>query len=90
MSKFEWRCTTALGVASLLLLIALVTLTRANAQIQRQVAAQQMVINQGKLGQQIGQAVLRDMATASLENEAIRNILQKNGYNISQPESADE
>ena len=82
MKPVEMYITSALGALSILMVIALITISKANQGINQGLAAQQNIINKGKVGQQVGQAVLRDMATASLENEDIKNILTKHGFNV--------
>ncbi len=56
------------------------------AEVQKQQAAlqaQQEEINAGNsISQQIGPALLRDMATASVKNEKMKALLSKHGYNV--------
>lgn len=50
---------------------------------QQQLQAQQEQINAGNtISQQVGPALLRDMATASIKNEKMKNLLAKHGYNV--------
>lgn len=50
---------------------------------QGQMQTQQAQINSGsQISQQVGPALLRDMATASLKNEKMKQVLAKHGYNV--------
>lgn len=50
---------------------------------QQQLQAQQEQINAGNtISQQVGPALLRDMAAASLKNEKMKAVLSKHGYNV--------
>lgn len=50
---------------------------------QQQLQAQQEQITAGNtISQQVGPALLRDMATASVKNEKMKNLLAKHGYNV--------
>lgn len=67
-----------------MLVIALITLSQDNQGITQGLQAQQNVINQGRVGEQVGQAVLRDMAALSIKNEKIKELLARNGFNVTQ------
>jgi len=82
MKPIEVYITSALGGISILLVIALFTLSQANQGITRGIQAQQNVINQGRVGEQVGQAVLRDMAALSVQNDKIKKLLADNGFNV--------
>ena len=50
---------------------------------QQQLQAQQEQINAGNtISQQVGPALLRDLATLSVKNEAMKKLLSKHGYNV--------
>lgn len=50
---------------------------------QQQLQSQQEIINAGNtISQQVGPALLRDMATLSIKNEKLKNLLAKHGYNV--------
>ncbi|MEM1158826.1 MAG: hypothetical protein AAF649_12155 [Verrucomicrobiota bacterium] len=82
MKLKEVYITSALAGLSILLVIALFTLNKANQGITRSIQAQQNVINQGRVGEQVGQAVVRDMAALSVQNEKIKTLLANNGFNV--------
>lgn len=65
-----------------MMVIALITITQANRGINQGLQAQQQVINRGRVGQQIGQAVLRDMAVASVSNNQLKDLLARHGFNV--------
>ena len=82
MKPNEVYITGALGALSILLVIAMFTLSQNNQGLTKELQVQQNVINQGRVGEQVGQAVLRDMASLSLQNPKIKEILAKNGFNV--------
>lgn len=50
---------------------------------QQQLQVQQEQINTANtISQQVGPALLRDMAAASIKNDKIKQILTKHGYNV--------
>jgi hypothetical protein len=50
---------------------------------QQQLQVQKATIDRGAtISQQVGPALLRDMATLSLKNEKLKNLLAKHGYNV--------
>ena len=54
-------------------------LQKKQAELQDQMAQ----INEGNtISQQVGPALLRDMATLSLKNEKLKSLLSKHGYNV--------
>lgn len=84
MKPMEVYITSGLAGLSILLVIALFTLSQANQGITRGIQTQQSIINQGRVGEQVGQAVLRDMAALSIQNEKIKQLLANNGFNVTQ------
>ncbi len=56
---------------------------------QQTLQAQQEQINAGNtISQQVGPALLRDMAVASIKNDKIKKILTSHGYNIEMKDDA--
>lgn len=84
MKPTEVYITSALAGLSILLVISLFTLSQANQAITKDIQAQQNIINQGRVGEQVGQAVLRDLAALSIQNEKIRQLLSDNGFTVTQ------
>jgi len=56
---------------------------------QQELQVQQEQINTANaITQQVGPALLRDMAAASLNNEKIKKILTNHGYNVERKDDA--
>ncbi len=71
--------------------IAIVVMSALNESTQRDLQARQLALNSGVLGpqgQQIGNAILQDMANAATTNAPMRAMLKKHGYTI-QPAAGD-
>lgn len=49
---------------------------------QLELGRQQDEINKGSLCQQVGSNLLRDMGQIALQNERMRNLLQKHGFTL--------
>ena len=67
------------------LAIAIVVMSALNERAQRDLQARQLALNSGVLGpqgQQIGNAILQEMATAATTNAPMRAMLKKHGYTI--------
>ncbi|MEI6969975.1 MAG: hypothetical protein WCL44_00530 [bacterium] len=75
-----------LGVACVSLAVALMVVARSNQKLQARLQLQQQALSQGILGpraQQISSGVLLDLVSAAEGgNTAIRDLLQKHGYNV--------
>lgn len=79
-----------LGILCVVLSVALVFTARANQRLQAGVQAKQQLLNNGILGpqgQQIGNSLLQDMASASARSPGMRKLLEKHGYQVQQPET---
>lgn len=83
MKPAHFYISTTLAVLCLLLAIVLVIIASANRGIERGLAEQQMVINRGQVSQQIGSALVRDLAGSSVSNTRIKELLSKHGINVS-------
>jgi hypothetical protein len=54
-----------------------------NQEKQQKLQVQKAAVDRGTtISEQVGPALLRDMATLSLKNEKLKNLLAKNGYNV--------
>ena len=71
-----------MGIVALALSILVACYSQSNQELQNQVQNAQSAINRGNLLDQIGTNLLKDMATASLKDENIKQILAKNGYTV--------
>ncbi len=85
-SQFIWLVSLAGLVA--VLAVVIVTVSVVNERTQRNLQARQAALNSGVLGpqgQQIGNAILQDMASAASTNIEMRALLLRHGYNIQTP-----
>ncbi len=86
----SWKHTAAvvLGGLTLLLTVTLIGLGVSNQYLQRSLQEEaqksQATINQGQLSQQFGQAIIRDMANASINNPRMKDVLAKHGITVNQ------
>jgi hypothetical protein len=88
-SQFIWLVSLAGLVAVLAVVIVMVSVV--NERTQRELQARQVALNSGVLGpqgQQIGNAILQEMAAAAVTNRSMRALLKKHGYTI-QPTAVD-
>ena len=87
-SRYLWLLILA-GVAAAMA-IAIVVMSALNERTQRDLQARQAALSNGVLGpqgQQIGNAILQDMAAVATTNRPMRELLKKYGYTI-QPAAA--
>lgn len=82
MKPIEFAVTTGLAGLCLVAALALVVITSANRSIERGLQEQQQVINRGQVSQQIGTALVRDLAGVSVNNAKVRDLLSRNGINV--------
>jgi hypothetical protein len=82
MKPIEFAVTTGLAGLCLVAALALVVITSANRSIERGLQEQQQVINRGQVSQQIGTALVRDLASISVNNAKVRDLLSRNGINV--------
>jgi hypothetical protein len=82
MKPIEFAVTTGLAGLCLVAALALVVITSANRSIERGLQEQQQVINRGQVSQQIGTALVRDLAGISVNNAKVRDLLSRNGINV--------
>lgn len=96
-SGFLWLMTLACVASAMA--IASVAMSAINERTQRNLQAQQAALNNGVLGpqgQQIGNAILQEMAASATTNRAMRALLKKHGYDIKpaagdrRPQTADQ
>lgn len=85
---------TALAVATLCFILSLTTILLGNSNMkaqnalqkqQAQLQAQQEEINRGNAYQQAANNILRDMATVSLQDTAMKDLLSKYGFTVNAP-----
>ncbi len=78
----QFYITVALASACLILSIAVIALGQSNQRLQVEAQNQQNEINRGNMSQQIGTNILKDMASVSVKNEKMKDVLAKNGYTV--------
>jgi predicted Holliday junction resolvase-like endonuclease len=83
MKPTQFYIAVALGAICLILSIALIALGQSNQHLQMEAQSQQAEINKGSMSQQIGTNIVRDIAQLSVKNEKLKEVLTKNGFNIS-------
>ena len=82
----------SVGASALCLLLSIIVFAvgLSNQTLQTEVQKQQQALqaqqaeieNGNRISQEIGQGVLKDMATVSLKNEKMKALLAKHGYNV--------
>ncbi|MDZ4789311.1 MAG: hypothetical protein SH807_10255 [Blastochloris sp.] len=82
----KWQQVTLLILSGLVLFLtlALVVIGILNQKTSQELQAQQLEINRGQLSQQVGTAIVRDMAAASVNNSRIKDLLTKYGFTVTQ------
>lgn len=64
--------------------IALLVISTSNRTIERGLQEQQVNINRGQMSQQVGTALVKDLAVASVSNAKIKELLSKHGITVNQ------
>lgn len=82
MKPTQFYVVVSLAAISLLLAITLVALGGANQRLQTELQKQQEEINRGSASQQVGTNLLRDMASISVKNDKMKEVLARNGYTV--------
>jgi hypothetical protein len=93
--RIYFYTSVAASALSLVLSIILFAVGLSNQSLQAEVQKkqddvrrQQEEINKGaQIAQQVGPALLKDMAQSAVKNEKMRELLKKNGYEIKLPAS---
>jgi hypothetical protein len=73
------------GGIAFLLTVVLVGVSVSNRGLERKLQVQQAAIQNGQVSQQVGTAIVRDVAQVSVQagNTALRDLLSKHGITIS-------
>ena len=79
MRPWQAQVLLSLSVAALLALGALLTVNWLGGQQQRILLQQQEEINRGQMAQQLGSAIIQDLAPIANRNPRILNLLRKLG-----------
>jgi signal transduction histidine kinase len=88
MKPWQFYLSITLAGLTLLLTIALLVITTSNRTLERGLQDQQVNINRGQMSQQVGTAVVKDLAQLSISNSKIKDLLAKHGITVNQNEPA--
>lgn len=82
MKSWEFQTTLGLSLLALALTITVIIAGQGNRDLQEELTKQQLEISQAVRLQQTGQAIVRDLASASLNNDKIKDLLSKHGISV--------
>ncbi|HEX4084666.1 MAG TPA: hypothetical protein VHY22_07145 [Chthoniobacteraceae bacterium] len=89
MKPPQFITTVILSLVALILVIILIFMGQANEtqgqknqDLQAQLQKQQELINKGSMSQQIGVNMLKDIASASVKDPKLKDLLSRNGYTV--------
>ncbi len=82
MNTKQFYIAAAAAAICLILSLSLIFFARGNQQLQQQLQNQQNEINRGSASQQIGTQVLQEMGQVALTDARMKDVLAKNGYNV--------
>ncbi len=83
MKRWQFFLLLLVGIACVCLSLVTIVFARQNQKLQAEVQAQQATINKGALSQQIGANLLREMASSAQNDERMKDLLKRTGYNFS-------
>jgi predicted Holliday junction resolvase-like endonuclease len=83
MKPPQFIVAVILSLVPLILVINLIFIGQKNQSLQAQLQTQQEEINKGSMTQQIGVNILKEIAAASVKDEKLKEVLNKNGYSVS-------
>jgi predicted Holliday junction resolvase-like endonuclease len=83
MKPPQFIVAVILSLVPLILVINLIFIGQKNQGLQAQLQTQQEEINKGSMTQQIGVNILKEIAAASVKDEKLKEVLNKNGYSVS-------
>lgn len=86
MQRWQNNLAWFLGAVCLALSTITILLAHANQRMEQAVQAQQIMLERGILGpqgQQIGNSILQDLASTAQQNEEVRDLLGRHGFQIS-------
>jgi hypothetical protein len=82
MKPPQFIVAVILSLLPLILVINLIIMGQTNQKYQAQLQAQQVEINKGSATQQVGVNLLKEIAGASVKDDALKEVLTKSGYKI--------
>jgi predicted Holliday junction resolvase-like endonuclease len=82
MKPPQFIVAVILSFLPLILVTMIIIMGQKNQSLQAQLQAQQEQINKGNMTQQIGVNLLKEIAAASVKDEALKDVLAKSGYSV--------
>jgi hypothetical protein len=82
MKSWEFQTTLGLSLLAFALTITVIIAGQGNRDLQEELTKQQLEISKAVRLQQTGQAIVRDLASASLNNDKIKDLLSKHGISV--------
>jgi|GEM_PF-4154976 len=78
------KANLGLGALALFLALVLITLSLANRGLQRQLQAQQVQINNGRVTQQVATNIIRELAQTGVnsKDQELLALLKKHGFDV--------
>jgi hypothetical protein len=86
MKFWEFCVSILLSLVALVFAALLIVSNQNNRRLEKILNTQQVIINEGQLSQQIGSAVVQDLAVVSVRNPKIKQLLADNGFTVTQKE----
>lgn len=84
MKPWQFYVCTSMAGLTVVMTIALLVISTSNRTIERGLQEQQVNINRGQMSQQVGTALVKDLAVASVSNAKIKELLSKHGITVNQ------
>lgn len=82
MKPPQFIVTIILSLVPLILVVNLIFMGQKNQGLQAQLQTQQEDINKGSMSQQIGVNLLKEIASASVKDDKLKDVLTKSGYSV--------
>jgi hypothetical protein len=83
MKPPQFIASIILAIIPLVMVISLIFMGQKNQSLQNTLQGQQEDINKGSMSQQIGVSLLKEIAQASVKDDALKDVLSKSGYTVS-------
>ena len=82
MKRWQFVILIIFSVLCLAVSVATVVSSKLNQDLQTQLQRQQVEISRGNQSQQIGNNLVRDIASGATKNAKLRDLLARNGFNM--------
>ncbi len=82
MARWQFVFAVILGLICVGLSGAVIVSSKSNQDLQVELQAQQIEINKGIHGQQVGTTLVRDIAAAAEKNQTLRDLLTRHGFRL--------